>query len=120
MMPMTKKELDHLERCLLQERRNTRYFSLTVDGETRTYSLTRVPERERRWWAARHWDLGPRYRHARWKMIRLNSPYKSHHYEMVNGRATTYEIVGRTRGEVTRLVGMFLRKRGAKHVLVGR
>jgi hypothetical protein len=116
MMPMTKRQMDALERSLLQERRNTRYVILNVDGETRTYSLTRVPARERRWWATHHWDLGPRYRHARWMMVRLNSPYKSDHYEWVNGRAVTYQNVGRTRGEVLRTVTMLLRKGGAKQI----
>ena len=119
MMPMTKKELDHLERVLLQERRNTRYFSITVDGEVRTYRLSKVPERERRWWATHHWDLGPRYRHARWEMVRLTQ-YKSQHYEYVNGRAVTYFNKGRTRGEVLRLVLMLLRRGGAKEISVVR
>lgn len=120
MMPMTKKQLDAMERWFLQERRNTQYFSLIVDGETRTYSLKRVPEHERRWWATHHWDLGPKYRHARWCAVRLNSPYKSEHYEWVNGGAVTYHTVGRTRGEVLRLVTMVLRKGGAKEVSVVR
>ena len=118
MMPMTKKQMDALERSILQERRQTRYVSILVDGETRTYSLTRVPEHGRRWWATHHWDLGPRYRHARWKMVRLNSPYKSEHYEWVNGRATTYSAVGRTRGEVLRMVARMLRKGGAKEISI--
>lgn len=117
MKPMTKKELDHLERVLLQERRNTRYFSITVDGEVRTYRLSKVPEHDRRWWATHHWDLGPRYRHARWCAVRLKSPYKGDHYEMVNGGAVTYTHMGRTRGEVLRVVMQTLRKGGAKEIL---
>ena len=117
---MTKRQMDAWRRSLIQERRNTRYFALIVDGETRTYRLSKVPEWERRWWATHHWDLGPRYRHARWCSVRLNTPYKSDHYEMVNGTPTTYQVVGRTRGEVLRLVVMLLRRGGAKGIQVVR
>ncbi len=120
MMPMTKRQMDAWGRSLIQERRNTRYFALIVDGETRTYRLSKVPEWDRRWWATHHWDLGPRYRHARWCAVRLNTPYKSDHYEMVNGGGVTYIHMGRTRGEVLRVVTMVLRKGGAKDITLVR
>ena len=120
MMPMTKKQLKHMERCFRQERRNTRYFTVLVDGERRTYRLSKVPRGERQWWATHHWDLGPRYRHARWCAVRVNTPYKSDHHEWVDGRAVTYTHRGRTRGEVLHVLMGTLRKGGVKDITVVR
>lgn len=120
MKPMTKKELAHMDRVLRQKDRNTRYVTIIVDGQTRTYALERVRDGERRWWAKYHYDLGPRYRHARWSAMRVCSKYLSPHYEWVDGMAVSYRVTGRTQGEVLRLVEMVIRRDGAKTVTVVR
>lgn len=115
---MTGKQLRALERRLVNERRRDRYLPVTVDGEARVYKLSPVGAGDRRWWCLNHSDLGPRYRHARWRCVRVNTPYRSEHYEMVNGGAVTYSNWGRTRGEVLRVLVRTLLKDGAKSVTV--
>lgn len=116
-MPMTRKELRHLEQVLKGYRKSDQYFTVWVDGEARRYRLSRMRDRSYRTF---HGHLGPRYRHARLECVRIDTPYKNDAYEWVDGRAVVYHHVGRTRGEVLRVLVGELRKRGAKDVRVVR
>ena len=119
-MNLTKpKDIKAALRKMDREERKSEYLTLRVDGEIQTYKLSHVAQGERGWWRKAHPDLGPRYHHSRWHMVRLQTPYKSPHWVYVDGRATTYSNQGRTRGEVIRVAAYALiRRDGVKVVEV--
>lgn len=120
-MYLTLKQLRALDRRLLKEFRRRKHLTLVVDDVVHQYRVSPVT---RPWWRTHHlkdedtFNLVPRVRHARWEMVRLNSPYRSDHYEYVEGRPTVWTHLGRTRGEALRILVRSLFLRGVKVVQV--